>query len=67
MLHQLLIRFGKSEKKNYIFICIILIELQEEGKRVRDYMAQGAKCLAEALKSWTHKKDVSLYNLLSLD
>ena len=35
-------------------------DFNEEKKKVPQYLVDSAKALAAALKSWTHKRDVSV-------
>ena len=40
-------------------IILTRVDFNEDKRKVPQYLVSGAKALAAALKSWTHKKDVS--------
>lgn len=40
------------------------LECEEDGKKPSDYIIAGGKALSQHLKSWTQRKDVSLFLLL---
>ena len=41
-----------------MFVCVT--DRREDDQKIEDYLMEGARVLATALKSWTHKKDVSI-------